>query len=209
MSDFIEIPASKTSISMRKPVCGIGINDADYILKPIIDGKQTVCPFYRAWSDMIKRCYSQKLQRRSPCYIGCTVTKSWLIFTNFKSWMKLQNWQGMQLDKDIKVIGNKIYSPDTCLFVSPQINSLLLDRAKSRGACPIGVSFHKRARKFIAQCRSFRGYKHLGLFLTEESAHEVYKEFKKKVITDTANLPENEYIREYLLKHAELLRGEL
>lgn len=34
----------------------------------------------------------------------------------------------LELDKDIKVIGNKIYSPDTCLLLPHRLNTIVLDR---------------------------------------------------------------------------------
>lgn len=43
------------------------------------------------------------------------------------------------LDKDILVAGNKIYSPETCLFVPNRINSLLIRGVKT-GPLPLGVS---------------------------------------------------------------------
>lgn len=53
---FIEIKANKKSISARKLVCGVGINDAKYVVKPIINGVQYRCPYHERWSSMIRRC---------------------------------------------------------------------------------------------------------------------------------------------------------
>jgi len=41
--------------------------------------------------------------------------------------MERQDWEGKHLDKDILIPGNKIYSPDRCIFVSSLIN-LLIDK---------------------------------------------------------------------------------
>ena len=47
---------------MRGVVCGVGINDADYLIVKkeqyigpdgSIKIKKTTCPFYRAWADML------------------------------------------------------------------------------------------------------------------------------------------------------------
>ena len=156
---------------------------------------------------MLERCYDKKFQEKNPAYLGCTVCKEWLTFNNFKTWVKAQYWQGMHLDKDIKVIGNKIYSPSTCLLVTHRINNLLTDNKSKRGGYPQGVSLNKASGKYEAQCRVDGKQNNLGCFITPEEASNVYKEFKHKVITKAAGLPENEYIREYLLNHAALLIG--
>ena len=64
MNTFVEIPASKMSIAKRTTIFGIGINDACYQVQPFINGKQVTCPFYRVWKNMMKRCYSKKLQEQ-------------------------------------------------------------------------------------------------------------------------------------------------
>ena len=99
----------------------------------------------------------------------------------------------MCLDKDILNKGNKIYSPDNCIFVPNNINILFVKRDKSRGDYPIGVHYNKYAKKFQAQC-SIYNYKenktkrkHLGYYNTTEKAFKVYKEFKEQNIKDIAD----------------------
>ncbi len=205
MNTYIEIPASEISLSRRKLVFGVGRNNADYMVSPRINGKTVHCPFYRSWHSMLKRCYYPKYQQKSPTYIGCSVAKEWLLFTTFKSWMIKQDWKGKHLDKDIKNIGNRVYSPDTCLFVSSKVNNLLCDNAARRNQWPIGVSFHKPANKFQAHCRHNRKSIHLGYHGNPESAHEAYIKYKYKVIIEASDAPENSYIREYLVNQADNL----
>ena len=94
----------------KKLVCGVGINDAGYVVMEfetiIVDGKRKrkrvwACPYHQTWKGMLERCYSTKFQERNPTYIGCTVSKEWLVFSNFRAWMMTQDWQGKHLDKDI------------------------------------------------------------------------------------------------------------
>ena len=207
MNNFIEIPASKISLTRRKLVFGVGINDAYYMVSPRINGKKGCCPFYRSWHSMLKRCYYPKYQQKSPTYIGCSVIKEWLLFSVFKDWMIKQDWKGKHLDKDIKNIGNRVYSPDTCLFVSSKVNNLLCDNAARRNQCPIGVSFHKPANKFQAHCRHNGKSINLGYHDTQESAHGAYIKYKYKVILEAAALPENLYIQQYLINHADNLNN--
>ena len=79
---------------------------------------------YVAWQNMLQRCYDPKYHVKRPTYIGCSVCAEWHNFQNFAKWMSKQNCEGKQLDKDIKVEGNKVYSPETCMFVTPAENTV-------------------------------------------------------------------------------------
>ena len=132
----------------NKLVYGVGINDADYIVciyeeLPRTNGKQNQkivwrCPFYSRWMSMLRRCYSKAYQEKQPSYKGCSVCEEWLTFSNFKSWMETQDWEGKQLDKDLLVYKNKIYSPETCVFIDQRLNTFLVKSNKTRGDYPLG-----------------------------------------------------------------------
>ena len=173
----------------KKLVCGVGINDADYVVGTRevvkcegVEGKRQqlrICPFYRRWADMLKRCYSRKYHESCPTYSDCYVCEEWLTFSNFKAWMEKQDWEGKQLDKDILNPGNKEYSPETCIFVDKKTNIFLTDAKASRGEFPIGVCWHRGANKFQALCGDGSGkQKHLGCFNTELEAHKAWLAFK-------------------------------
>jgi hypothetical protein len=202
MKEFIEVPASKMSLSKRKLVLSVGINDANYKTYGILNNKKTRCPYYSAWVDMLTRCYSASFHKRSPTYIGCTVVSFWLTFSNFKLWMETQDWKNKQLDKDILVIGNKVYSPETCIFVQPELNGLLSIRANSRGEYKQGVWWDSSLNKFRA-CISLSGKtKQLGCFNTEEAASNTYRAFKYNHIAEIANTQIDTRLRTALLNHA-------
>ena len=201
MTNFIEIPANNQSKAQRKPVFGVGVNDALYMVCPTINGKKIMCCYYRKWVSMLERCYDSKLHLKRPTYIGCSVCSEWLIFTNFKRWMINQDWIGKDLDKDIKVKGNKIYSPDTCLFVLREINSLLNDCGSRRGIHPKGVSFHKQHKKFVAQIDIKGKIKHLGYYDTPKLAEISYILSKNEDIIRQGRLLKNNYIKRYLNQH--------
>lgn len=192
---------------MRKKssmVCGVGINDYDGIIYQIRDGKQLKIPSYQTWKDMITRCYSPKCQKRNPSYIGCSVSDSWLYFTNFKVWFDNQKTEGLMLDKDLINPGNKIYSEESCVFVTQAINNLLTDRKNTNKDLPIGVYWNKEHRKFKAQCSCYGKRVHLGYFNEPETAHIAYVIFRKSYLLEVAEtqLPA---IRNGIIKHAELL----
>lgn len=82
---------------------------------------------YTTWYSMLSRCYSKRTQKRQPTYVGCLVCPEWHNFQNFAEWFE-DNYPtdgvDYQLDKDIKVKGNKVYSPETCLFVTSTENNI-------------------------------------------------------------------------------------
>ncbi len=77
---------------------------------------------YGIWLGMLRRCYHSKSLERRPTYKDCTVIEEWHNFQNFAKWFEGNCIEGYQLDKDIKVVDNKVYGPDTCTFVTPQKN---------------------------------------------------------------------------------------
>lgn len=111
---------------------------------------------YNVWKNMIDRCYNTK-NRSYPIYggKGVTVIERWLCFENFLS--DISEIEGydeekfkeglLELDKDVKQmnIAKKVYSLETCSFLSPTENtkhrdmSLLSEKAmKVVGISPSG-----------------------------------------------------------------------
>ena len=117
------------------------------------NGKNT--RVYDTWKAMLQRCYSEKEHERHPTYIGCEVYEGWHNFQNFAKWYKDNYYEvgneKMCLDKDILFKGNKIYSPDTCIFVPETINKLFIKNDKNRGESVIGATLCKNG-KYQAQC---------------------------------------------------------
>lgn len=143
---------------------------------------------FKVWNDMLRRCYSSKSIEKRPTYTECTVHDSWLNFQTFSEWY-YENYyelpgEIMSLDKDILCKGNKIYSPDTCVFVPTRINSLFTKCDKCRGDLPIGVSY--KNKKYRAYCHVDKKMKHLGCYNTPEEAFQVYKNFKEQYIKEVA-----------------------
>ncbi|UUV47144.1 hypothetical protein [Bacillus phage vB_BanS-Thrax5] len=144
---------------------------------------------YQIWSSMMMRCYDSRFHEIQPTYIGCTVHEDWHNYNVFGDWYdeNIYNIDGekMALDKDIARKGNKIYSPDTCIFVPIRINNLFANKVPEKSLYPIGVT--RIRNKFLAQCQ-FNGKKHhLGYYDTPEEAFVVYKQFKENAIKDVAN----------------------
>ena len=182
----------------------IGINDADYSVYPVVNGKQAMCPYYMVWKGMIERCYSKVCHKKHPTYVDCSVSEEWLTFSNFKSWMETQDWKGKQLDKDILIPGNKVYSREACVFVSSEVNSLMIDCAKARGQWPVGVHFHKIEKKFRAQVSIHGKRVQLGRFKTSEDAYKAYVIAKTEHVRDVADT-QPKGVMEALYLHADIL----
>ena len=164
-------------------VCGVGyIGDTSITI-----GNKIIKHSYRTWSGMILRCYSDKYHDRYKSYADCSVCKEWHCYANFEKWYNENYYEveneAMNLDKDILVKGNKLYSPDTCIFVPQTINALFTKREQARGKYPIGVTRDKRYGKFAPQVQ---GVKWLGYYNTPEEAFKVYKENKEKRIKQIA-----------------------
>lgn len=197
---------------MRKLVYGVGVNDADYVVQKwettgCAGGEQKrkqvwVCPFYRTWMKMFQRCSSGKLKARHPTYKDVTCCQEWLVFSEFKRWMETHNWEGKQLDKDIIVPNNKLYSPETCAFVSSVTNSFVTASDASRGKYPLGVHWDTRDKKFRAQCRNpfVKKEEHLGYFNCPEEAHEAWRKHKHELAQLVAELETDLRVKEALKK---------
>ena len=113
-----QIKKGQVKDRFKKTYCDIGfIGGIEFKTK----GK-TSKAYYR-WRHMIARCYDTKTQESMPTYNGCTVCDEWQNYQNYSRWFADNFIQGLDVDKDILVDGNKIYSPNTCKFVSHQENS--------------------------------------------------------------------------------------
>ena len=205
----------------RRLVCGVGVNDAPYstLLGYDENGKQLRCPFYIKWKSLIARCYNPNYweQRTAAGYLknanyeGCTVVEEWHTFSNFKAWMEKQDWEGNQLDKDLLFPWNTVYGPDTCIFVPPRINFLLIEHKSKYMA---GVQRLSNGR-YWSQFRDpnhtpgQRKYIYCGTFDTELEAHKAYIKYKSQYILDMAKDVEDSRIKNALINYVKVKYGSL
>lgn len=185
-------------------VCGVGVYESSNRYKAGSNSIHT--KEYTTWHDMIRRCYDKKNHKKKPTYINCTVSDEWLYFQNFAEWFgknyyELQN-EKVQLDKDIICKSNKIYSPENCVFVPQSINLLMVKRDSTRGDHPIGVSWHKRDKKYRSNLNIDGRQKYLGYFDTEVEAFNAYKKAKeieiiRKIKTYENKIPTKAYNKLY------------
>jgi hypothetical protein len=175
-------------------VFGVGINDSNYVVQKTVDGKRAWCKIYEAWHGMLKRCYNKNSLNKRPMYEGCSVSPDWHTFSKFKLWMESQDWQGKRLDKDLLIFGNKVYSSDTCIFISQLTNSFINEQPKKRGGLPIGVSWHSASNKFHASCSNpfLKKKEYLGLHSDPHKAHLAWKKRKHELACQLADLQTDE-----------------
>ena len=197
--------AGKQNQLMSKLIYGVGINDATYVVQPTVGGKQVMCPYYQAWKSMLCRGYSKKYKGRKKTYQDVTVCFEWLTFSNFKAWMETQDWEGKQLDKDLLVPGNKVYSPETCVFVSRQVNQFINTGGSGRNGYPTGVSWDRFQGKYKASIGilglgSGSGSYNLGRYDSIEEAHEAWLSKKLEMVLDLAAEQDNPKVAEALLR---------
>ena len=185
-----------TIMPRNRLVQGVGITDADYVVSH-------ADPFYRIWHGFLNRCANAA---KFPHHAGCSVDPRWFSFAAFRAWMIEQPWEGNYLDKDLLVPGNKIYGPDTCVFVSPRVNAVLNTNPKSRGQFPIGVC--KRGNRFGAQINRGSGSVYLGSASTPMKAHALWQLAKIKVLRELAEEQVDSRVYDRLLMEADLLTFE-
>lgn len=169
-----------------KSIYGVGfIGDGKFKTKD--NGKSTL--HYHKWFDMLKRCYDERFHEKQPTYKDCEVYREWHNFQNFAKW-HTENYytiedEVMCLDKDILNKGNKIYSPETCIYAPKSINSFFMSRRKSKDNLPYGISKYKD--DYVARIRDKnKEHIYLGRFKTLEEAFLKYKNYKEKIIKDMA-----------------------
>ena len=168
-------------------VCGVGeIGCGEYA--PNIHKK-----IYKAWSSMIRRCYSKKVHELQPSYVNCTVCEQWLNFQNFAKWYESQvHSDNCQVDKDLLSYGNKVYSPETCCLLPEKLNKLIIKQKVGKNGLPTGVFLIERnvgsdRPCYGAQCGGYgksRGY--IGRYHTIEEAEFAYRIVKSKLIQEYA-----------------------
>lgn len=171
---------------MSKLVYGVGLSSSgNYLRSP--DNVPTRA--YKLWLNMLARSYSEAWRKKNPTYDDCGVSENFKTFQYFAEWCHSQigfGNDGWQLDKDILVKGNKIYSEDTCVFVPKEINMWIQNKRSNRGGLPVGVSYHKDSGKYVAQCGINGTRVHLGIYNNPEEAFEAYAARKSEHLKERA-----------------------
>lgn len=138
------------------------------------------------WHNMYQRCYSDKYHEDSPQYIGCTMCDEWLDDKEaFYDWVRENYYtvgtEQVDLDKDILVKGNKIYSPETSIFAPHSINTYFENLTRE----PIYLSkLYKYRMDIFIEGKNIN----IGYYDTEEKAKKAFIKHKEAAILAKADL---------------------
>lgn len=134
---------------------------------------------YKVWGGMLQRCYGTNSAIKYPRYVGCSVCEEWKSFQLFAKWFLEQpnnseKFPKNELEKDILVKGNKVYSPETCCFVPQEINGFFKQTSKNKNNIRLwkhgtysstvkfrGQSFFSKGLKTEQECVKFMKEKKL------------------------------------------------
>ena len=188
---FINVGNKSTKNPFHKSVFGIGCYGVgNYKAKE--NNKHLY--YYRVWQSMFDRCYSGKDKN----YKNVKVCEEWYNYQDFAKWFHktfpshIKNVK-FHLDKDLlqQGIENKIYSPQTCVWLPRRVNSFLQVKNTNTKTGITGIQL-LHSNKYLAtstlfenQSKSFR----IGIYENLDEAIKAYKEFKLK---------QEEEVRKYL-----------
>lgn len=183
---------------LAKSVYGVGyVGVGEYEGTTLINGKKKNSPAYEVWIGILKRCYSENAntRKRHSTYADVSVCEEWLCFQNFAKWYynNLPSYSSPEVDKDLRVIGSRVYSPETCSFVPVEINALFTGPKDNR-ELQRGVHFCNTKKLLIVQlqegAKTKSGNKkqtYYGSFSSQEEAFAAYFREKKRHVIEVAN----------------------
>jgi len=104
------------------------------------------------WNNIKERCNPNgATQMREPTYRGSE--NKFQGYQEFVEWNRSQKGYalGYQLDADILLSGNKIYSPETCILIPAPLNKFLQSCGAKRGEYPQG-SYEWKGKLWVRIC---------------------------------------------------------
>lgn len=175
----------------RSPVFGVGINDYEGVVK--IGDKHISS--YNVWHQLMKRLFSEHSLRKHSTYRDVEICEDWKYFSRFKKWYDANSQyhhDGWELDKDVmcNVLGlkTKIYSPSTCLFLPPEINTLFIVQKKRLSTnLPVGIRTERSGRYSARMQNGSKERIWIGTYDTIDDAFNAYKSYKESRIKQLAD----------------------
>lgn len=102
---------------------------------------------YDHWRRMLQRSYDEKWFAKHPTYEKCEVDYAWWDYQDFAHYYHNCEYKSSttDLDKDLLVMGNKVYGPETCVFIPETINKAIVVRGRVS-------AFHSRDNIYESYC---------------------------------------------------------
>lgn len=147
------------------------------------DGKTYHTKASAVWHAMRQRCGVGGSKKANTAYIDCVMSENFLKFQFFAEWCQTQIGYGLpnyQIDKDILVNGNRVYSETNCVFVPQELNSFFCARSGPVSDLPKGVTRSKNNYLARFAPASVSGY--LGTYKTVEEAAQAYQNARDKCL---------------------------
>lgn len=127
---------------LKPSLCGVGYG--------VMRGSSTK-ESYKVWHNMLHRCYSYDKVTKYITYADCSVCGLWLDFREFDKWydstIPQETELKFELDKDMKIKGNRLYSPNTCTWIPKKLNQYINDVKGAEaltGIKGVSPSFNKK-----------------------------------------------------------------
>lgn len=185
--EYMGFEYKQKSVTKQTSVASIGINDTEF--------QASNFPLYSIWRQMLIRA-NPEYWDKYPTYQNTIIHPEFLSLQKFSIWSKpFKIEKGMQIDKNIIIRDNKIYSPDTCIFIPQEVNKFLTSRQNDRGELPLGVTLHKG--KLRTRVNIDGEEHHLGYFISIAEAHKTWQKAKleqTKVLLSRYNIPQLQFI---------------
>lgn len=150
---------------------------------------------YQTWVDMIQRCYKPQKHEVGP-YADSFVCKEWLNFQSFCKWFLSVNYtdpNGLDLDKDLTVRGNKTYTPELCKLIPSRLNKRLSSGCSVYGKLPRGITANGR------NYQASHGLQYIGTYTTINEARLNWLKFRVNALLECCM--ENGSLHSLVLKY--------
>lgn len=156
----------KVKNGYQPSVCGVGI---------VGEGIAASTKESKSWRSMLNRCYG--IKNRQASYLGCTTAEEWHLLPNYADWCQtvvgFKN-QGWELDKDLLIPSNKVYSSETCIFLPKRINTSITGYASGEGIK--GVHYSPQTKHYSVAYFNQEEARETGRsFKDEEAAWDFYR----------------------------------
>jgi hypothetical protein len=144
---------------------------------------------YGRWASMIGRIHAPQTKQIALDYQGCSIVEPWYSFQNFCEWLSNEPFygnSGYEIDKDLRVVGNRVYGPDTCCLIPKELNSLI-GRDRRQNSHGSGVGFVPSTGRYYSHIWTRGVRTHLGTFETKESAQTAYRSAHRERVVEVGS----------------------